>query len=135
MLNSAGLYFVAMAPEKSAEITEFDSEAFERFYAEGEETSPEILEIFLTDTPEKLGAISGELSSGKLRDARRFAHSLKSSSAFLGAVALSRACARMEAAIERGDPAGRLSELLADMETAFGTVSEELRSRLAEKAR
>jgi HPt (histidine-containing phosphotransfer) domain-containing protein len=56
----------------------------------------ELIEIFLADAPQRLHDISKGLSSGDLKTVERAAHTLKSSSANIGAVGLSNLCREME---------------------------------------
>jgi HPt (histidine-containing phosphotransfer) domain-containing protein len=56
----------------------------------------ELIDIFLSDAPQRLQDISRGLTSGDLATVERAAHTLKSSSANIGAIGLSRICREME---------------------------------------
>lgn len=56
----------------------------------------ELLELYLDDSTKQLKRLEQSLASGDLKVAERIAHTLKSSSANLGAVAMSRICLEME---------------------------------------
>lgn len=56
----------------------------------------ELIEIYLADAPQRLQEISKGLDSGDLKVVERAAHTLKSSSANIGATGLSRICNEME---------------------------------------
>lgn len=56
----------------------------------------ELIEIFLSDAPQRLEEIAKGLSRGDLQSVERAAHTLKSSSANIGAIGLSRICREME---------------------------------------
>jgi len=87
--------------------------------ASGEEMLQLLIDTYLSDTVQKLEHLAALLSTGGTSEAVRVAHSLKSSSAMAGAMALSQAAARAESALaqepaqtEHVDPAG-LKALLA----------------------
>ncbi|MCB0915129.1 MAG: Hpt domain-containing protein [Actinobacteria bacterium] len=84
------------------------------------------IEVFLTELPDRVVAITGALELGNTAEVRAVAHSLKSSSAMLGAMPLSEECADLEATARDGgrfkDPmsaASRLAELAARTEEAL----------------
>jgi HPt (histidine-containing phosphotransfer) domain-containing protein len=56
----------------------------------------ELIEIFLIDAPLRLQEISQALDRGDLKIVERAAHTLKSSSANIGATGLSKLCTEME---------------------------------------
>ena len=56
----------------------------------------ELLQTFFEDSPRLLEEMEAALSGGKADEFRRAAHSLKSSSASLGALPLSRICKELE---------------------------------------
>lgn len=56
----------------------------------------ELIDIFLSDAPQRLEEIAKGLTHGDLQSVERAAHTLKSSSANIGALGLSRICREME---------------------------------------
>jgi HPt (histidine-containing phosphotransfer) domain-containing protein len=56
----------------------------------------ELIDIFLQDAPQRMSEISNGLKSGDLKIVERAAHTLKSSSANIGALGLSSICRQME---------------------------------------
>ena len=56
----------------------------------------ELIGIFLEDAPQRMDEISRGLATGDLKLLERAAHTLKSSSANIGAVGLSKICKQME---------------------------------------
>jgi signal transduction histidine kinase/CheY-like chemotaxis protein len=85
------------------------------------ELAARVIGLFLVETPARLDVIAAGLAGGDLRDAERAAHTLKSSAATLGAVALAECAAALEASLRRAalDEAGaRLPELRSLCEAA-----------------
>ena len=85
------------------------------------ELAARVIGLFLVETPARLDVIAAGLAGGDLRDAKRAAHTLKSSAATLGAVALAECAAALEASLRRAalDEAGaRLPELRSLCEAA-----------------
>jgi HPt (histidine-containing phosphotransfer) domain-containing protein len=56
----------------------------------------ELIDIFLQDAPQRMAEIMNGLKAGDLKGVERAAHTLKSSSANIGALGLSSMCKRME---------------------------------------
>jgi HPt (histidine-containing phosphotransfer) domain-containing protein len=56
----------------------------------------ELIDIFLQDAPQRMSEISNGLKCGDLKIVERAAHTLKSSSANIGALGLSSVCRQME---------------------------------------
>jgi signal transduction histidine kinase/DNA-binding response OmpR family regulator/HPt (histidine-containing phosphotransfer) domain-containing protein len=96
-----------------------------------------VLQAFLADTPRHLAALRAALHSpaaGSAPDTvRRTAHSLKSSSANVGADALAALCKELEQLASAGLPDGALP-LLACMEREFDAVRLSLRAILEKEA-
>jgi HPt (histidine-containing phosphotransfer) domain-containing protein len=73
-----------------------------------------LITIFLETSPGLLFAMDEALKSGNLQDLRRASHSIKSSSASLGATGLSELCLGLEmkafAALKTGEPPESLDE-------------------------
>jgi len=74
----------------------------------------ELIETYLDDSPRLLEAMHTALAAGNADDFRRAAHSLKSNSASLGAMPLS----RMARGLEELGKAGTLEEAAADLAEA-----------------
>jgi two-component system sensor histidine kinase/response regulator len=85
----------------------------------------ELIEIFLTDAPQRLQEISTALSTGDLKIVERAAHTLKSSSANIGATRLSKLCKEMEEVAR----AQRL-DAIAPLYTRSNEAMKEVRSVL-----
>lgn len=84
----------------------------------------ELVEAFRTDAPAQVATMREGLDAADAAGVATAAHTLKSSSASLGAARLSAHCARLEAA-------GRRSEL-ADAEAAVTAIEAALDEALAE---
>ena len=65
----------------------------------------ELIELFLSDAPQRLQELEAALEDGDLERLSRAAHTLKSSSANLGAVAFRRLCEELERSARQGDEA------------------------------
>lgn len=88
-----------------------------------------MIELFLTHAPERIEGIRKGLAEGDDALAERSAHSLKSSSANLGAEKLRRIAGSIEAAMEKGDrESARL--LLPEGEARLAEILEALRGLL-----
>jgi HPt (histidine-containing phosphotransfer) domain-containing protein len=89
----------------------------------------ELVGTYVSDSPRLFAELRAAIAAGDAEVARRSAHSLKSTSASMGALALSRLCREIEMAAA----AGSLAELEASVEPAeaeYGRAAAELR-RLA----
>ena len=87
----------------------------------------EIAAAFLADAPATFAQLSAAIASGDAEAARKFAHTLKGSSANMGGEKFSEIASRMESAGKQRDP-GRLSELLPAAEAAFQSLIAGLKS-------
>ncbi len=56
----------------------------------------ELLDLYVDDSTKQMERLAQSLASGELKIAERIAHTLKSSSANLGAMAMSKICLEME---------------------------------------
>jgi HPt (histidine-containing phosphotransfer) domain-containing protein len=65
----------------------------------------ELIEMFLQDAPKRMSEIQQGLQTGDIKMLERAAHTLKSSSANLGAMTLSGLCKQMEELARRQDAA------------------------------
>jgi signal transduction histidine kinase/DNA-binding NarL/FixJ family response regulator len=66
----------------------------------------ELIDIFLTDAPVQMQRITEGLESGDVKIVERASHTLKSSSANIGAVSLSGVCQKMEESARKNELAG-----------------------------
>jgi len=85
----------------------------------------ELIDIFLADAPLRLQEISRGLSRGDLVVVERAAHTLKSSSANIGAIGLSRICREMEE-LARERKLERIPSLFARSEDVMNAVQSAL---------
>lgn len=72
----------------------------------GKKLLHEMIALFLDNAPERLAAVEAGVMSGDLLGAENALHSLKSSSAQLGALRLSRICAEGESIAHSGNLSG-----------------------------
>jgi HPt (histidine-containing phosphotransfer) domain-containing protein len=82
-----------------------DTEVLDRLAELGGDDSGfvyELVEIFLEDTAERITNLGHAFESGDLEVLEQEAHTLKSSSANVGAMLLSRDCARLESQVRAG---------------------------------
>ncbi|USX25273.1 response regulator [Oxalobacteraceae bacterium OTU3CINTB1] len=84
-----------------------------------------VLQAYLEDTPNHLRIIKSAIDSGSTVQIRKAAHSLKSSSANVGADALAQRCREMEQ-LGRNDTTAGAAALLDDMERSFQAVRQAL---------
>ena len=89
-----------------------------------------ILNIFMTESPKEVAAMAQAVNAADTTGITRVAHSLKSSSANIGATSLSQLCADMEAA-GRGGEAGIARGLYAKLEAEHVRVQAAVRTELA----
>jgi histidine phosphotransfer protein HptB len=86
----------------------------------------EIIGIYIEDTPNRLAELRTSLAAGDVASFTRAAHTIKGSSANVGALALKGVAERLET-ISRKDGLGAVAPLVADCETEFARASAELR--------
>ena len=91
----------------------------------------QILQIFLETTGDTLGQIDQAVAAGDAEGLRRAAHTLKSSSAYVGAEKLSRLFQQLEALGRDGKPEAA-NALLVEMRQAYQLAAREIR-RLLER--
>ncbi|RFP15803.1 MULTISPECIES: response regulator [unclassified Duganella] len=84
-----------------------------------------VLHAYLDDTPKHLHTLRQAISTGNISQMRKAAHSLKSSSANVGADALAQRCKELEQ-LGRNDTTAGAAVLLADMERSFQAVRQAL---------
>jgi HPt (histidine-containing phosphotransfer) domain-containing protein len=87
----------------------------------------EIINIYLEDTPKRIGELKSALATGDAAGFTRAAHTIKGSSSNVGAVALKAVAERAESISKRQGP-GAAAALVADCEAEFARASAELRS-------
>lgn len=93
----------------------------------GDKLLHQMLRLYLENSPERLTQIeTGLAPDGDLDETHRGAHSLKSSSANVGAMRVSDVSARLEAAAKDGDRNGSRS-LADELATAYRAADAELR--------
>lgn len=85
----------------------------------------EITGIFLEDTPQRIAELDQSLAAGDVSKFTRAAHSIKGSSANLGAMAL-RAVAEKLEHISRTEGLGAVAPLVAQIKAEFGRAQVEL---------
>ncbi len=93
----------------------------------------ELIEMFLADTPLQLAEMRQALLDGDAAIVQRAAHTLKSSSASLGAQALASLCGALEL-LARDGQLDRAGEHLVQIEAAFAQVEAALQDIQAEFA-
>ena len=90
----------------------------------------EIIGIYLEDTPKRLQDMKASLASGNLVLFTRMAHTIKGSSANVGAVVLAGTAERLEA-MSRKDAFVGVEPLVAECEQQFARAAAELRTMLS----
>jgi histidine phosphotransfer protein HptB len=89
-----------------------------------------VLEAFETSLMRMLAQLADERGSGNARTVANLAHTLKSSSASVGALALSQVCAEIEKKHRDGDAVGLeadVAQIVAEGESALAAVRAMLR--------
>jgi CheY-like chemotaxis protein len=70
---------------------------------DGPDILAELIEMYLSDTPPRLGSLKEAIASGDANAVRELAHSVKGSSSNLGAQRMAQLCAQLEAYGKSGD--------------------------------
>ena len=83
----------------------------------------QILEGYLEDMALQVKDLRVSLKDAKLLQAERIAHSIKSASAYVGAVRFSQLAAKIESRLQSGNPQG-LEPRIQELETAFNEVRD-----------
>ena len=86
----------------------------------------EIVGIYIEDTPKRLAELRACLASGDVATFTRAAHTIKGSSANVGAQVLKGVAERLET-VSRKEGLGGVSGMIADCEAEFERVKVELR--------
>lgn len=106
-LDGAGVGAQEQADQTSARMAVIDRKTIDRLYELQQEGEPDIVAemigIYLGDTPVLLTSARDALAGNDAKTLRRAAHSLKSTSAHLGAVRLSALCKELEETARLGD--------------------------------
>ncbi len=89
----------------------------------------ELGRIFLRHAPERISAMRRSLERSDLEGLYKAAHSMKSASADIGALRLSRICAEIES-MGRGARLEGMAERLRELEAEFERVKEEIERRM-----
>ncbi len=87
----------------------------------GEDFLLELIDIYKQDTPQRLASLRHALAQGDVEALRREAHTLKSSSAQLGATAMSDMAKEMEALARAGSVEG-MAERIARLADEYSHV-------------
>lgn len=87
----------------------------------------ELIDLFLRDAPERLQEVQTGLATGEIKLVERAAHTLKSSSANIGAKRLSVICRRIEE-LARNLEKDAIAPLLADTSRSFAETESALRA-------
>jgi HPt (histidine-containing phosphotransfer) domain-containing protein len=110
-----------------------DPEAIEQLRFLEDEDQPnvvaELVQLFIEHAPPKITAIREALVHGDAGAVKRAAHSLKGSSANVGARGMQQVCERIEHAAAAGDLAGTPA-LLAQLEEESAIVADALRAEI-----
>ncbi len=86
-----------------------------------------IVAAYLTSSLDNMSDIDQAITEADIERLRHASHTLKSSSAAVGALAFSRLCAEIEAAARDGDFAGGVGKI-PTLKTAYGQVRDALKA-------
>jgi HPt (histidine-containing phosphotransfer) domain-containing protein len=111
--------------ESTAVEKEIRSKAKEWVDEYGADFLVELIDVYLADTPNRLALLRQAIEGGDAETCVREAHTLKSSSANLGALALSASAKEMEAAGRAGRTAS-LADEIGRFESQFAAVKAAL---------
>ncbi len=113
-----------------------DPQAIENLRAlnpgDNDEFLREIAGIFLEDTPQRIAELRQSLTAGDVAKFTRAAHSIKGSSANLGAMTLRSAAEKLEHH-SRKDGLTGVSDLVTEVTSEFTRAETELRKLIAKK--
>lgn len=112
-------------PETMIDPTTFD----DLKAAMGEDFIPELVSTYLEETEALIQKLHEALSANQVEDFRRAAHSIKSSSASLGALEFSTLAKELEFIGKAGD-LSQAGDLLARLDAAFPAVHAALQALL-----
>jgi HPt (histidine-containing phosphotransfer) domain-containing protein len=97
--------------EQSAVEKEISDKAREWIEEYGEDFLVDLIDVYLEDTPNRIAQMRGAVGGGETDTLIREAHTLKSSSANVGAMRLSALAKQMEFAWRSGDFAGMADDV------------------------
>jgi CheY-like chemotaxis protein/HPt (histidine-containing phosphotransfer) domain-containing protein len=89
----------------------------------------ELIELFLADVPSQLVVLKDTVEAGDAHSVERIAHTLKGSSANMGAARMTTICSELQDVGASGDPS-RAPELLERLEEEFGHVHRALEAKI-----
>ncbi|MFW2373718.1 MAG: Hpt domain-containing protein, partial [Gammaproteobacteria bacterium] len=92
-----------------------------------------VLKLYLDGTPELLEKMQTACAEADAQSLRGFAHSLKSSSANLGALSVSTQCQNIELSSGRGELAG-MEQLIQQLKADYLIVEQALKAILSSEA-
>ena len=108
-----------------------DAEVIAELRSEGDELLQDLIALFVSETPARLTTLATSIRGGDCKEAERAAHTLKSSAATLGAIAMSVAAA----AAENAARAGRLDEVARLLEPLEAEADRAIEALSVESAR
>jgi len=89
-----------------------------------------VVSLYLSDSLKHMERIRNSAEAGDREALRRAAHTLKSSSANVGAMRVSETCRRIEAETAEGTPSAFAAPLLEKLESEYDSACRELRAIL-----
>jgi HPt (histidine-containing phosphotransfer) domain-containing protein len=87
---------------------------------------PEVVSVFLTDTPAKIEELKLACRAGNSNAVRKLAHYLKGSAMYVNARQMSTLCAQVQSLANGEDKAG-LTDALANLEQELASILAQLR--------
>jgi signal transduction histidine kinase/DNA-binding response OmpR family regulator len=105
-----------------------------RIDASGHALLDKVVDLYLRDTPERLSQLSAAAAKADAKALQVVAHTMKSSSAFLGAKRLSQLCAALEGRIRSGC-LDDIDAQVAEIQRSYASVETALRDVCAHGAR
>lgn len=115
-VKPSGVSLSVLHPEKMKELKELDDDG-------SNETLKEIVSAYLHSSPPKLARLKSHCASNNLKDAKKDAHSLRSSSLIFGAYNLSDLLAKIEYASDTSE----IEQVIATIAEEYSRVEAELR--------
>jgi HPt (histidine-containing phosphotransfer) domain-containing protein len=112
------------------ELSTIDPEAINNLRelnpGDGGEFLKEIISIYIEDTPKRIADLKSSMAAGDVPLFTRSAHTIKGSSANVGAFVLKGVAERMES-LSRREGLKSMATLVADCEAEFAKAADELR--------
>ncbi|MDH4189710.1 MAG: PAS domain S-box protein [Betaproteobacteria bacterium] len=103
-----------------------DHERLERLRADIGDGFVRVLRSFLESVPTMISAMTAACAGGNMQEVHRLAHSMRSSSATLGALRLAALAAEAETRAQAGEPPDALAARIAALSAEFARVHDEL---------